>query len=253
MIRFIKEQKLTFGIFITSSLLIVLGVYVGIPFFTEKFNWSFGEAYLLCFYTPFALLFFGHLVIYKIGGNVFTWEEYSKNLRLIKFNKKTLKILVLSLIIIALGFLIASELGKIISDNIPFLQVPESFPAGLNHNKPMVEGYFFDVYLPGNWTFASLYLLGWFFNIFGEELMFRGLLLPKNELSFPKYAWLFQGVLWGVWHVFWFWQFIPITIFVAIPFLYVVQKSKNTWSGIIIHGLLNLIPFVMIIIGVIGF
>jgi membrane protease YdiL (CAAX protease family) len=251
MLNKLRNQLLTIIVFILSSSGITLSIYLGIPFFMKYYNLRFGEAYLFCFYSPFFLLFISNFIIYKIEGHSFSLKSYTSRLRLNKLDKHTIKWLALFFVIIFIGFAITSKLGQLISDNISFFSIPDFLPGGLNHNKKLLPGYFFDIPLSNNWLFAIFYFIGWFFNIFGEELMFRGILLPRNEKTFNKYAWLFQGVLWGIWHVYWFWQFIPLTFFVALPLLYVVQKTKNTWVGIIIHGTLNLIPLIYIIIQIV--
>ncbi|MCK5157495.1 MAG: CPBP family intramembrane metalloprotease [Spirochaetales bacterium] len=247
MFKKLKEQILTILIFSISSLILSISIYLLIPIVMKTFQIPFAIAYLGCFYFPFVGLLLTALIIYRKEGHKLTIKEISTRLRLHKLNKKSLKLLVIFFLLVGVGFLVTSLLSRLISDNIKFLAVPESFPAGLNHNKEQVPGYFFGFSMKGVWWYPVLYFIGWGFNIFGEELLFRGILLPKNEKSFGDKAWIFQGTLWGLWHIFWYWQFIPLIIFVALPLVYVVQKSKNTWVGIIIHGILNLIPLIIII------
>lgn len=246
---FSKTQGLllTLATFILTSMLITCSIYLLIPFIMATYKLSFAVTYLGCFYIPFVLLFLLALVLYKAEGNLFTPHNFTERFRLHKIDRKTAIWLGVFFIIILIGYFAAAFLSQLISDNISFLSVPDFFPAGLNHNKELVKGYFFDIELKGKWWFALIYFIGWFFNIFGEELLFRGFLLPLNEKSFGKQAWIFQGILWGFWHLYWFWQFIPLTIFVSLPLLFVTQKTKNTWVAIIIHGLLNFVPLVYII------
>ena len=250
MFRKLKEQILTILIFFISSLIISISIYVLIPIVMKSFDVPFAVAYLGCFYIPFVGLFVTALILYKREGHKFSITEISTRLRLHKLDKKSLKQLGIFFVVVGLGFLIASFLSQLISDNIKFLAVPESFPAGLNHNKEQVPGYFMGFYVKGIWWYPALFLIGWVFNIFGEELLFRGVLLPRNEKTFGDKAWIFQGILWGSWHIYWYWQFIPIILFVALPLVFIVQRSKNTWFGIIIHGTMNLIPIVFLIIQV---
>jgi membrane protease YdiL (CAAX protease family) len=64
-------------------------------------------------------------------------------------------------------------------------------------------------------------------------------------------AWLVHGILWTIWHVFWKWNLLMILpVALAVPF--VVQKTRNTWAGIIAHGILNAVPLGIIIAGVAG-
>ena len=97
--------------------------------------------------------------------------------------------------------------------------------------------------------------LGWmpmfFFNIAGEELLWRGYLLPRQEKVFGDKAWLLNGLLWLVFHI----PFGIRMIIMILPLLFTVpwlaMKTKNTWPGIILHGLVNGPAFAMILLGII--
>jgi membrane protease YdiL (CAAX protease family) len=86
-------------------------------------------------------------------------------------------------------------------------------------------------------------LLAWlplfFFNIAGEELWWRGYMLPRQEQSHGQAAWIVHGVGLAVFHVP---LGIPLTI-ILLPFLFgiplVVQWRRNLWTGFIVHGILN--------------
>lgn len=245
-----KDLLLTFCIFVISSLLITVSIYIIIPMFM-KTGLLFGEAYLFCFYFPFFILFIGSIIIFKLENNKWDLKTFFKRLRLNRLDKNTLIWTIIFLFIVSFGYLCASIIGKYIANNIDFLSPPDFMPGGLNPNKSMQPGYFFDVPLSGKWWFAIAYFVGWFFNIFGEEFMFRGILLPMNEKTFGNNAWIFQGILWGFWHIYWKWIFLPFIFLVSLPLLYVVYKKKNTWISIIIHGTLNIIPLIYIVIEVI--
>ena len=210
----------------------------------------FGEAYLFCFYAPFVLLFLGSFFLFRREYGSWSWKAFCARTRLAGFDRRSTVWTFSFLVLISAGYFVVSEAGKYIAVNVALLSPPDFMPGGLDPNKAMRPGFFFDVPLAGKWWFAAAYFAGWFFNIFGEEFMFRGMLLPLDEKSFGKTAWLFQGTLWGLWHVYWKWNFIPLTLFVALPLVFVVQKTRNTWTGIIIHGFLNIIPLVYILIEV---
>lgn len=98
------------------------------------------------------------------------------------------------------------------------------------------------------WVLAA-WLPFWLLNILGEELWWRGYLLPRQEVALGTRAWLVQGLLWGVFHASFGWGLIMVvapTLFV-IP--WVVQRRGNTWIGVILHALINGPAFVMISLG----
>ena len=100
-----------------------------------------------------------------------------------------------------------------------------------------------------------LLFLAWlpmfFFNIAGEELLWRGYLLPRQELAFGKNAWIINGLLWIVFHIPFGLRIIimVLPVFFTLPWL--AMKTKSTWPGIILHGLVNGPAFAMILLGII--
>lgn len=91
-----------------------------------------------------------------------------------------------------------------------------------------------------------------FFNIFGEELMWRGYILPRQEISLGKSAWLFNALLWVLFHICFGVQLLILLIPILFILPYAVQKTQNTWVGIYIHALVNGPAFIMVSLGVIG-
>ncbi len=211
-------------------------------------NWSllFGEAYLFCFYTPFVLIFTAALIFYRLEGNPWRWKKFSARMRLRRLDKKTLIMTGFLLLWSTAAYLILSyTAGAWLARNISLFTPPDWFPGGLNPLKTMEPNTFLGVPMKGRYLFLVGGLTGWFFNIAGEELLFRGFLLPREEAVLGRYAWVFQGFLWAVWHVYWAWNVLPLLAAVTLPLCFVVSRSRNTWAGIIVHGTLNLIPFLL--------
>jgi len=84
-------------------------------------------------------------------------------------------------------------------------------------------------------AWAPMYLL----NIFGEELLWHGWLLPGQERVFSRFAWVPAGLGWILFHV-------PFGIGVVLlfaPFLlietYVVRRTRNLWIGVLLHAIFN--------------
>jgi membrane protease YdiL (CAAX protease family) len=236
-------------LFAATSALIFVGVYYGIPALQSQ-RLSFLAAYLICFYTPFVLIFLIALVVYWMEGNDLTRAAFAARYRLRGMDGKTWLWTVGLVVFCLLVFVGLSFTGKWLA-TIPLFAPPEFFPAEINPTKEMVAGVFMDTPLKGNWWIVLAYLVGWFFNIVGEELLWRGYLLPRQELAYGRHAWLVHGILWALWHVFWKWNLLAILpVALAIPF--VVQRTRNTWVGIIAHGTANFIPLIVIVIGVVG-
>lgn len=104
----------------------------------------------------------------------------------------------------------------------------------------------------GNRIFLFLaWLPMFFFNIAGEELFWRGYLLPRQEAALGKYAWIVNGLLWIVFHISFGIRLIIMVLPVFFFLPWMASKTKNTWPGIILHGLVNGPAFALILLGVI--
>jgi membrane protease YdiL (CAAX protease family) len=103
----------------------------------------------------------------------------------------------------------------------------------------------------GNWGIAMLFFVMLWFNIVGEELWWRGYILPRQEQAHGRWTWLIHGLLWLMWHVaFYPWQVLALLpICLAVP--YVAQRRQNTCPALIIHAQ-NGIVLVLILALILG-
>jgi membrane protease YdiL (CAAX protease family) len=91
--------------------------------------------------------------------------------------------------------------------------------------------------LVGAWGFLALFAVNAVFNTFlGEELLLRGVLLPRMRGVFGKWDWLANGVLFGLYHLHQPWG-IPGNI-VSATFLesYPARRFRSIWIAIIVHS-----------------
>ena len=75
---------------------------------------------------------------------------------------------------------------------------PDFFPPILDPRVTLSKDVFVDFVgapLPGNWSVFILYAIILSFNIFGEELWWRGYILPRQELSHGRFTWLIHGLI----------------------------------------------------------
>jgi membrane protease YdiL (CAAX protease family) len=102
----------------------------------------------------------------------------------------------------------------------------------------MIKTHFQGIPLAGNWWPVLIYFVQYAFNILGEELWWRGYILPRQEMAQGTRAWLANGLLWNLFHWFFYWNLIPLlpSCF-ALPWL--TQRTRNTWTAIMGHGILN--------------
>jgi membrane protease YdiL (CAAX protease family) len=88
----------------------------------------------------------------------------------------------------------------------------------------------------GAWYVVGIMLISALFNyLLGEELFFRGLLLPKMEGVFGRWAWAANGILFATYHVHKI-EDVPVFIFGSVFFSYLNQRYRSFYPGLIIHG-----------------
>jgi membrane protease YdiL (CAAX protease family) len=73
------------------------------------------------------------------------------------------------------------------------------------------------------------------FNILGEELLFRGLLLPRMNGVFGRRDWLANGVLFAVYHLHVTWA-IPTTLLDTFIRAYPSKRYRSALVGIAVHS-----------------
>jgi membrane protease YdiL (CAAX protease family) len=104
----------------------------------------------------------------------------------------------------------------------------------------------------GSPALLATWIVFFFFNILGEELFWRGYILPRQELAFGSRAWMVNGALWGLFHVSFGWSLVLMLspLFFIAP--WIVQRRRNVWLGVILHGVYNGVPSLLLALGLLG-
>ena len=92
-------------------------------------------------------------------------------------------------------------------------------------------------FFSGAWGwFAVVVALAVFNTVLGEELLFRGLLLPRMRAVFGRRDWVANGALFTLYHLHMPWS-MPATLVEGI-FLkaYPSRRFQSAWMGIIVHS-----------------
>ncbi|MBI4922574.1 MAG: CPBP family intramembrane metalloprotease [Devosia nanyangense] len=84
-------------------------------------------------------------------------------------------------------------------------------------------------------------------NILGEELGWRGYLLPRQEAALGRRAWLANGLLWCLFHWSFGWQIMLTLLPTTLLLPWIVQRRQNTTVGIVVHGVFNAAAFLAVV------
>lgn len=129
------------------------------------------------------------------------------------------------LILVPLGLVFYAE------GLIPRFTPPPSRDFGAFLGSPAGEAFF-----QGAWGWYGIMIALWVFNtVLGEELLFRGLLLPRMNRAFGKADWLVNGVLFALYHVHMPWG-IPAIVADALVLAYPTKRYRSAWIGIAVHS-----------------
>jgi len=124
----------------------------------------------------------------------------------------------------------------------------ELWMGKLDHSPAFMS---FEPLAKGRYWLLLVWFPYWILNILGEEFLWRGVMLPRQEVAFGKYTWIIHGFGWGLFHVAFGWQLLITLLPLIFIQSYIVQKTKNSWVGVIMHGGLNGPSFIAICFGLI--
>jgi membrane protease YdiL (CAAX protease family) len=174
-------------------------------------------------YLASDLVMAGMLIATWIGvvmeGGHSSLGSIARRLRLDRFNSRTWLWTLGGMIIYVLLAIVANNLVPLIYKVIHFVPPIETAE-------------------PWGVSAIPLVLISLLLNIFGEELWWRGYILPRQELQFGKNTWIWHGILWTFFHAFKWWT-IPALLFVCMVVPFVAQRTRNTGPGIISHLVVN--------------
>lgn len=91
----------------------------------------------------------------------------------------------------------------------------------------------------GRYWILMAWLPFWVLNIMGEEIVWRGVLLPRQEAALGRHAWVANAVGWSLFHIAFGWQLLVMLLPILIILPYVVHRRQNAWIGVLIHAGLN--------------
>jgi len=100
------------------------------------------------------------------------------------------------------------------------------------------------------WLFAA-WLPFWLLNIMGEEILWRGVILPRQEKLWKNSAWLINAAGWMLFHVAFGWMLLILLIPVLFIVPYLFQKTQNIWVAVILHAFINGLGFTTIAVGIV--
>jgi membrane protease YdiL (CAAX protease family) len=247
----VQSSLLFFGIpaiLVTIQIYFVMGLFadLSLPIF-----WNYTLVYAT---IPMVLLIIVSLIFYRREGNALSWSGLKQRFRLHRMNKNDwLWALGLFLFMFITAGILSVVTSPVIASLFP---PPDYWPDELNPLKssPSTEipTVFLGEPLIGNWWILLVVFSSLVIATLGEELWWRGYILPRQELTHDKNTWIVHGILWNLFHIFHPWNLL-VLLPGTLALSYVVQKRENTWVAIIAHALANgFLVISVILMGIMG-
>jgi len=154
----------------------------------------------------------------------------------------------LILLFFASMMFVAPLLGQLWESLFPFFKPPPGFDPGQLLGSPEIR-----TQLVGAWDFLLLFVALAFFNIFGEEFLFRGVMMPKMGGTFGRWDWVVNGVLFSAYHWHEPWGILPLIIGSVFVLALPPRLFRSTWMSIVVHAMqyLLFIPIIFIVLGLV--
>ena len=201
-----------------------------------------GHSQVFTFFVTFGLPLLAMLVaafvFYRLEGNPWTWAAFRDRMRLRK-PTTTDWLWTIGLVVFVIALKQVWAPVSALFSGIHFYTPPTEFITVMTG---VGDGTFGGMNMAGRWDiFALMALCLLVLNIGGEELWWRGIILPRQELALGKWAWLVNGLLWNLFHFFYHSSAASVVSYIAstVPLAYVAQRTRNTWPGIISHFIGN--------------
>lgn len=221
-------------IFIGSTAYFFILLYTVLPFLKANFFINPALYWFITGYFLFIPLFILAIAMVKGEGNNGTRQVVSA-LNIRPFSKKDLAYSTIGLVLVfaLTGFIFAVSFIMTKYFNVRPLATTPWFMEMRPFQGP--EKLFLLIWLPM-----------FFFNIVGEELLWRGYIQARLR---GKYLWLLCSALWMLFHVPFGFDLMIMLVPALIIIPYVFDKTKNSLTGIFIHGLYNGPVFILVALG----
>jgi membrane protease YdiL (CAAX protease family) len=114
--------------------------------------------------------------------------------------------------------------------------IPSVPPATGHDFAAVAQSDAFAAFMSGNLVWYAVFIaLSVFNTVLGEELLFRGLLLPRMKGAFGHFDWVANGVLFAGYHLHMPWT-IPATLLDTFALSYPSRRYRSALIGIIVHS-----------------
>ena len=231
-------------IFMFAIALIGMLAFYGLRPILENVGLDQYSAYFYSLSAVFLVMIVWTVVAYIREGNERSLKEFSRRMGIDQFRPGLLvwSIAVGLLMLLSTAFFSPITARLATAGLVP---IPDRLPDYINPTALQSLASIRDQ-LASNQAFLLIPIV-LLLNVFSEELFWRGLIFPRQELVHGSHTFLVHGLIWAFTHLFQYWLLPPIIVG-AVVLSFARQKTKNTWVGIIAHFINNSLPILILLL-----
>ncbi|MEJ2208430.1 MAG: type II CAAX endopeptidase family protein [Anaerolineae bacterium] len=231
---------------LTLAAIGLLGIlcFYGLRPHLERAGWNEYGAYLISLSVVFLVMLAWSALAFFLEGNGTSWAAFRHRTRLKRLSWRVLAwALGLGLVMFASTLIFSPLIARAIAGGL--LPLPAGIPDYINPVEQMsLAQVRAQLVAQGVLPLIPVALL---LNILAEEIFWRGMIFPRQELVYGHRTFLIHGGIWALSHLFQYWLLPPILVG-AVALAYVYQRTGNTWTGILAHLLNNALPFILMFV-----
>jgi len=226
-----------------AVVLLGLACFYGLRPCLERAGWASYPAYLASLSVVFIVMLAWSVLAFLAEGQPRTVRAFLQRNRLPPIGSRVvLWGLGLGILMFLLTAVFSPLLSRAISAGL--LPLPAGIPDYLNPSKQqslaLLRHQMVD---QGILPWIPIVLAA---NIASEELFWRGMIFPRQELVHGGRTYIVHGLLWAFSHLFQYWMLPPILIG-SLALAWTVQHTRSTWVGVVAHLANNGLPFLLML------
>jgi membrane protease YdiL (CAAX protease family) len=235
-----RESMLTLAVIS----LLGIGCFYGLRPYLEHMGWNSYPAYLFSVSVVFLVMLAWSVLAFLGEGHERTMAAFMRRIRMRRVSLRVLAWSVgLGLLMFSATLVFSPLISRAVSSG--WLPIPAGIPDYLHPLKQLsIAEIRAELVAQGAVPLIPVALL---LNILAEEIFWRGMVFPRQELAHGSRTFLVHGLIWALSHLFQYWLLAPILVS-SVALAYVYQRTGNTWSGILAHMLNNAAPFIIMLI-----
>jgi membrane protease YdiL (CAAX protease family) len=229
-----KSWSLFIGLGAVAFCLLTLGT----PRVAEVFGLSRSDALSLTNVSLFIVLATLSLTLYLREGRRLSWSGLKERFRIHNISRKDWWLVLLGILVVDGSYIAMQVFRTPIADLLPeWMKSPYRVDTALDPSGDYLRFV----------LFSGMIL----FNVISEEMLWRGYVLPRQELQHGKKTWWIHGLQWTCFHWFKPWDVLAI-LPGALVYGWLSTRTRSMVPGLVLHLGLNGLGILMMAFKVFG-